>query len=137
MLSFQKIFSKITKSMRFGTMTGHPTGRDNRYNIEGGAPPSLSTHYHGPVTILFHSLTSVHIHQQSDDATPFKHITIDFDLTTTNTYKIPGKPVSGSSNSGLLESAAKPPLDPNVSPSSATMLEGAAKDCTQLGGEED
>jgi hypothetical protein len=60
--------------MRFGTMTGHPTDGDYLYSIESGTPPSLSTHHHhDPVTIHLHSLTSVHIHEQSDDVTPQQH----------------------------------------------------------------
>jgi hypothetical protein len=124
--------------MRFGTMTGHPTDGDNLYSIESGTPPSLGRHhYHDPVTIHLHSLTSIHIHRQSDDVTPLNNITINFDSATANTHKIPRKPVSGSSNGEPPENPGNTPLGSKASPSSATLLEGATKDCPQHGGTED
>jgi hypothetical protein len=109
----EKIFSsKFTRSMRFGTMTVHPTDGDNLYSIESGTPPSLSTHhYHNPVTIHLHSLTSVHIHQQSDDVTPLNNTTINFDSATTNNEQDPRKPASGSPNGELPENPGNPPLN--------------------------
>jgi hypothetical protein len=123
--------------MRFGTMTGYPTGGDILYSIESDTPTRLSTHhYHDPVTLHLHSLTSVHIHRQSDDVTPPQQHHNQFQLCNNEHSQDPPQARLRSSNGELPENPENLPLDSKASHSSATLLEGT-KDYPQRRGAED